>query len=309
MAYRIGVDMGGTSIKAGVVDENFRIISSLERPTGSTFEQVVADMAECAKAAAASVGQDIAAFPGVGVGTPSCINPNTGRLVFSNNTNWRDVPLREELEKHLPVPVWCGNDANCAVIGEALAGAAKGCDNVLMITLGTGVGGGLIFGGKLFVGGDGMGGELGHTPLITGGVPCTCGVAGCLEAYASVTGLIREAKEALAENPQSLLGKETLTGRYIVDCARAGDPTAVQVFDQYTGYVANGLGGMITVFRPEIVLIGGGLSGAGDFLLDPINEKLPKFVFSSDIIGVPPVVTAALGNSAGTIGAAYLDRM
>ena len=314
MKYRIGVDMGGTAIKAGVVDENMQIICKHSVPTGEGFENVVKNIADAAKTVAGMVGLTVEDFPCIGIGTPSCINPNTGNLVFSNNTNWRNVPLRAELEKHLPVPVYIGNDANCAVIGETIAGAGKGHDNVVMLTLGTGVGGGVILGGKLFCGGDGMGAELGHTPIVTGGYPCTCGINGCLEAYASVTALIRYANEAMEAHPESLMNEWVkqngeVCGKTVFDCAHEGDAAALAVMDLYTSYVAHGIGGFINVFRPEIVLVGGGISAQGDFLLDPIRSKLAKHVFAYDIIGAPEVRAAALGNAAGTIGAAYLDCM
>lgn len=315
MQYRIGIDLGGTAIKAGVVDENNQVVFSHTQPTGEGFEQVVADMAKAAETVAAMAGLKVTDFPCVGVGTPSCINPKTGRLVFSNNTNWRDMPLREELEKHLPVPVYIGNDANCAIIGEAVAGAAKDCQSVVMLTLGTGVGGGVILDGKLFVGGDGMGAELGHMPVIHQGEMCTCGIPGCLEAYASVTALIRQAEEKMKEYPDSLLHARAaenggaLNGRIIFDCAHENDPAALAVVDQYEEYLANGIGGLINIFRPKVFLIGGGLSAQGEYLLAPVREKVKKYTFAYDIIGVPPVVKATLGNAAGTIGAAYLDRM
>lgn len=315
MQYRIGIDLGGTAIKAGVVDENFQVVYTHSQPTGQGFEQVVADMASAAETVAAMAGLKVSDFPCVGVGTPSCINPNTGRLVFSNNTNWRNVPLREELEKHLPVPVYIGNDANCAIIGEAVAGAAKGRNSVVMLTLGTGVGGGVILNGKLFTGGNGMGAELGHTPLIHRGYPCTCGIDGCLESYASVTALIRQTREAMKAHPESSLHAYVaahngeVDGRTVFDCAQAGDATAAAVVDQYLEYLANGIGGLINIFRPEIVLIGGGLSAQGENILRPLNERVSRYTFAWDIIGAPPIVKATLGNAAGTIGAAWLDQM
>lgn len=314
MQYRIGIDLGGTTIKAGIVDENHRIVCQHSRPTEDGFLRVVADIAAAAETVAEQAGRSVRDFPCVGIGTPGRISPRTGRLVFSGNTNWRDVPLREELEKRLPAPVYIGNDANCAIAGEAIAGAAKGCRNVIMLTLGTGVGGGVILDGKLFCGADGMGAELGHTPLTAGGYPCTCGINGCLESYASVTALIRQARDAMAAHPESALHaaaaeEGAVTGKLVIDCAKAGDETALRVVDRYTDYVANGIGGFVSIFRPEMVLIGGGLSGAGDFLLDPIRKKAPRYVFASSVIGVPPIERAALGNTAGTIGAAYLDQM
>lgn len=311
MQYRIGIDLGGTSIKAGVVDETHKIISNHQKPTLEGFELVVSDMAETAQIAAKKVGLKWDDFSSVGVGSPGFINPKTGLLVFSSNINWRNKPLKQELQKHIPVPVFIGNDADCAVVGEMIAGAAKGYRHILMLTLGTGVGGGLILNGRLFSGCDDMGVEFGHTPLIAGGIQCACGQKGCLEVYASVTALIRQTKEAMKENPETLMYAHVekygeVSGRTAFDCAREGDATAMRVVDQYCTYLANGIGGFITVFRPEIVLLGGGLSAAGDTLLEPIRRKIGKFVFASDIIGTPLIEIAALGNDAGTIGAAYL---
>jgi len=314
MKYRLGVDLGGTGIKAGVVDENFNIVQKHSLATGASrsFVEVVSDIARAARETAELAGLSVADFPVVGVGSPSCINPNTGRLVFSNNTSWKNVPLREELEKHLPVPVLIGNDANCAVVGESVAGAAQGYSDVLMFTLGTGVGGGVILNGKLYCGADGMGTELGHTRFVYGGEPCTCGIEGCFEAYASVTALIRDAKRAMAGHPESALHEasrlEGVTGRAVFDCAKAGDATALALVERYADYVAAGAGSLVNVFRPQVVLIGGGVSSAGSFLLDRVRAGIAKYVFASDVIGVPPVLPAQLGNDAGIIGAAYLDQ-
>ena len=317
MEYRIGIDLGGTDIKAGLMDQELRMVHKLSVPTRAErgFEAVVADMAGAAKAVAEWAGLSIDDFPCVGVGSPGCINPHTGLLVFSNNTDWHNVPLREELHKHLGIPIYIGNDANCAMIGEAVAGAAKGCNNALLFTLGTGVGGGLIWNGKLFLGADGMGSEFGHMTMVHGGVPCTCGNLGCIESYASVTALIRQTREAMAAHPDSAMHAHAsahdgrVTGRTSFDCARQGDEAALAVVDRYIEYVAAGLGGYVNVFRPEKLIVGGGISNEGDYLMKPLNQKLQKYVFACDTIGAPPAVAAALGNDAGIIGAAYLYRM
>jgi glucokinase len=315
MEHRLGIDLGGTFIKAGIVDADNRIISRVSKPTDGSFVRTCRDMADAAKEAAHKAGLDITDFPCAGVGSPSCINRKTGRLVYANNTDWRDAPLKEELEKYIPLPVYIGNDANCAVIGEAVAGAAREYEDVLMLTLGTGVGGGVLINGKLYSGSDGMGTELGHTPLVHGGVPCTCGMSGCLEAYASVTGLIRMTKGSMIANPYSMMhafaAKEggEISGKTSFDCAKAGDAAAIMVVDDYCEYVACGIGGFINIFRPQVVLIGGGLSNAGDFLLDRLRKKSEKYVFAYNLIGGPAIVQAMLGNDAGIIGAAWLDRM
>lgn len=317
MEYRIGIDMGGTDIKAGLVDGEYNIVLSDSTPTlgERPFEAVVADMAMIAERVAKKAGYSISDFPCIGVGSPSCINPKTGLLVFSNNTAWRNVPLKQEMEKHLNIPVFVGNDANCAVLGEKMAGAGRGHDNIVMLTLGTGVGGGVIINGKLYCGGDGMGTELGHTSLFHGGVRCTCGIEGCLESYASVTGLIAQTKAAMEEHPESAMHEYIktegghVTGRTSFDCARKGDIAAFAVVDNYINYVTNGVGNLINIFRPDIFILGGGLSNAGDFLIKPIRERVLDYVFAGDIIGAPDIVAAQLGNAAGTIGAAYLDEL
>ena len=199
-------------------------------------------------------------------------------------------------------------------LDEAIAGGAKGRKNVIMLTLGTGVGGGVILGGRLFCGGDSMGAELGHSVLVSGGVRCTCGIEGCLESYASVTALIRQTREAMAAHPESLMNaweKEhgTVNGRTSFECAKAGDAAALAVVDAYEEYLANGIGSLVNIFRPDVVLIGGGLSNEGEYLLRPVREKLPRYTFASDIIGTSPVERALLGNDAGIIGAACLDML
>ncbi len=317
MGYRLGIDFGGTDIKAGVVNENFEIICKGSVPTrpDHDFEKVVADMARLAYDVADKAGIPFDEITCIGIGTPSYVHPVTKRLVFSNNTGWVNVPLFDELRKHIPRPISVGNDANCAIIGEAIAGAAKKYDNVVLLTLGTGVGGGVILNRKLFAGADSMGAELGHTPFRIGGEACTCGMYGCFEAYASVSALIRQTKAAMAEHPESLMIEYTeakngrVTGRTAFDCARQGDETAQQVVDTYIDYVAHGIGGFINIFRPDIVLIGGGISNEGEYLLRPINEKLPAYVLSYKHIGAPPVIAATLGNDAGIIGAAYWSDM
>lgn len=316
MAYRIGIDLGGTNIKSGVIDERNHICAYDTRPTNAKrpLEDIAADMAASAAAAAAQMGLGMEAFPCLGVGTPGSVQRATGRVMHAGNLYWDDAPLREALQRHVSVPVFVGNDANCAVAGETVAGAAKDYANVLLLTLGTGVGGGLILDGKLFSGGDGLGAEIGHFPLVFEGVPCTCGLEGCLEAYASVAALIRQTREAMAAHPESAmhaLAKErgVVNGRTAFDCAKQGDEAALGVVERYIAYITAGVGGCVSIFRPDIVLIGGAISNEGAYLLDPINEKLPRYVFGAAYNGVPPVRKALLGNDAGIIGAAYLDVM
>ena len=316
MAYRLGVDLGGTTIKAGVVDEKKRMVCHVSLPTGADrpFETVVADMAAAAKQAAAQAGLDMGDFPCVGFGMPGLIDLARGIHVFAGNLGWHNVPITAELQRHFSIPVFVGNDANCAVVGETVAGAASGLSNVLMFTLGTGVGGGIIVNGKLFTGGNGMGAELGHVQLCFDGAPCSCGINGCLEAYASVTALIRQTEEAMARHSASAMHafaqeQGGVDGRTAFECAKAGDEAAAAVVDTYLNYLAAGLGSLINVFRPEVVLIGGGLSNQREHLLVPLAARARRYTFASDLLGMPPIRRAALGNDAGIYGAAYLSDM
>ncbi len=314
MKFRIGIDLGGTAIKAGIVSEDYQILAKRTIRTSQDFETACREMGEMVEDLLRDARISVSDLECVGIGTPGFINPESGLLVFSPNTRWHNVPLKEELGKYIPVPIYAGNDANCAVIGEYLAGAGKGYESVLMITLGTGVGGGVILNRKLFSGCDFMGTEFGHTPLVYNGERCGCGINGCFEAYGSVSALIRQTKHAMTLHPDSSMNtwvschKGTVNGRTAFDCAKEGDPAALAVVDQFESYVAYGISGFINIFRPQIVLIGGGISAEGNYLLEPIRQKLKNYVFAQDIIGIPPVTHAKLGNAAGTIGAAFIDQ-
>ena len=318
MQYRLGIDLGGTAFKIGLVDETFRIVAHTSRPTRQherSFEAVVADMADAARELAAEHGLSVEQLAGIGIGAPGCVDHATGDLLFAGNLNWFGRPLRRELEKCLGVPVHVGNDADCAIIGETLAGAARGRKNVLMLTLGTGVGGGMIIDGRMYGGTNGTGGELGHVPLVLDGEPCTCGLKGCLEAYASVTAFLRYTRLAMEAHPESAMHAHAaarggvVDGLTAFDCAKQGDAAAMAVIDKYTTYVAAGIGGFVNVFRPEIVLIGGGISAQGPALMDPINEKLAQYTVASKWLPTPQVTAATLGNDAGIIGAACFGLM
>ena len=314
MNYRIGIDVGGTNIKAGVIDEACRIVQKVSIKTPGTFEESVNAIADLARDLAGQLGICMEDFPCIGIGVPCSVIPETGKLVFANNLGWKDVSLKDELSKYVPIPIFVGNDANCAIIGETIAGAAKGCRNVLMITLGTGVGSGIILNGKLFSGCDGLGSEIGHTLLVYEGLPCSCGLRGCFERYAAAPALIRQTKAAMDRHPESSLHDWVLQHGEVnphtaFDCAEAGDETALAVVDQYASYIAAGLGSITNILRTETILIGGGISNAGEFLLERIRNNLPRYVLAYDVVGGPSIRKAALGNDAGIIGAAYLDQM
>lgn len=308
MKYRVGIDLGGTNIAAGLVDENMNILCQMSLPTLSErpYQEIVRDMAVLVRGLVNMGNISMEEVESVGIGSPGTPEKETGNILFSNNLGWYDVPLLEELGKYIPVPLKVDNDANCAALGEFLAGAAKGCKSAVMITLGTGVGGGIVLDGQIYDGVNHAGAEIGHTVIVSGGELCTCGRRGCWEAYASATALIRMGKQAAEANPDSLLSRcEKLDGLAIFQSADQGDEAAKQVIDQYLFYVAEGLTNVVNVFQPEAVVIGGGICGQGERILKPIREQVARDVFCKQV-SVPQIVTATLGNAAGIIGAAFL---
>ena len=307
MKKRIGVDLGGTTAKLGVVTDQNEIVERKVIPTekGITFEETIAQLAD----GILSMG-DVGI---VGFGVPSSLKPGTDVVIHANNLGWKNKDLRGELKKHLgDIPVYIANDADSAAVGEYFQGAGQGCQSMLMLTLGTGVGGGYIYQGRLYRGGNGCGFEPGHMIVQQDGVRCSCGLFGCLESYCSATGIIREItackeskilQDMIAEND----GKGT--ARMLFDAVREGDSYAKNILAQYIHTLAIGIGSLTTILRPEIVVVGGGVSGAGDMLFEPLREEVKHTTFSYDVIGGAAIIPAALGNDAGIIGAALLDRV
>lgn len=314
MRYFIGVDLGGTNIAVGVVNEVGELLVKHSVPTNPSrgFMSVVKDMADACITVADKVGLTMDDIESIGIGVPGAVDANEKSVILAVNLDWRGVPLGDELNKYLDKPVFLGNDADCAALGETYSGCAKGCSSAVMITLGTGIGGGIIMNKKIFCGCDGKGTEPGHTFFIFGGDTCGCGKKGCFEAYASVTALIRQTKRAMLENPDSKMWDccnkniEAVNGRTSFDAAKLDDEAAKAVVDQYITYVAAGTAGLVNSFRPEIVIIGGGVSNEGAYLLDPLNEKMKEYIYGTELIDYPKAVKATLGNDAGIIGAALL---
>lgn len=311
---RIGVDVGGTFIKAGIVRDG-ELITKLSIPTENEkgSETILRNIAKAAEQAACSVGKTIRDFEYAGFGIPGNVNDKEGIVVMCPNLGgWRQFPFKQEMEKLLPLKVFVGNDANCAVLGETVSGAAAGAQDCVMLTLGTGVGGGMICDGRLVTGHAGLGAELGHVCLYPDGELCGCGMKGCLEAYCSVTALVRQTRRAMAAHQDSLMHSFAaqaglIDGRTSFECSKQGDRAAIEVVETYTDYLARAIGSFITTFRPEVFLLGGGLSNQGAYLTDKVNAKLPRYVFASGFAKVPEVKKALLGNDAGIIGAAYLS--
>jgi len=311
MSYYLGIDLGGTDIKVGVIREDYSIAVKHIIPTLShrSVDEVVADMANAGKTAVKMAGITEDDIVHIGVGVPGTVNSKTNEVVFANNIGWRNVDFIPVFHKYWDIPVYLGNDADAAALAEAYAGAAKEYDNVVVLTLGTGVGGGFIFDKKLFTG-NGLGTEPGHIIINIDGEPCTCGANGCFEAYASVTGLIREAIKIMADYPDSLLyelcGGEfsNISGRIVFEAANKGDIAAKTVVADYTKYVGTGIASLCNALRPQVVILGGGVCNAGDPLFEPVRKVVESLVYFTDNGGLPPILKAELGNDAGMIGAA-----
>lgn len=315
MKYTIGIDLGGTNIVAGVVNEQNEIVAKASVKTRSErpAEAVVADMAAVAREAVVKAGITMEDIQWVGVGAPGTANVATGVIEYSNNLKWYDVPLVAWLKEALGKDVFIANDANAAAYGEYAAGSAKDADISVMITLGTGVGGGIVINNQIYTGFNFAGAELGHIVIVRDGRPCTCGRNGCFEAYASATGLINLTKEAMEADPDSAMWKlagslDKVSGRTAFDAMRQGDKSGAAVVDRYIGYLACGITDIINIFQPNILCIGGGICNEGETLMKPLRELVSKEVYSRNSQRNTKLVAASLGNDAGIIGAALLGN-
>ena len=315
--YHLGIDLGGTNIAVGVVDENFKIVGRGKMKTNAPrpAEEICDDMATAVKMAVENAGLTMDDIDTIGIGAPGSINPHTGMIAVSNNLQFEKVPMGPMLKERLGRDVFIENDASAAAYGEFLAGAGRGTQDMVAITLGTGVGGGVIIGGKLFSGSNLAGGELGHTVIVQGGEQCTCGRKGCWEAYASATGLIKLTKASMEANPNSKMWElcdgdiNNASGRTAYDGMRADDEAAKEVVKKYEEYVACGITNMVNIFQPEVLCIGGGISKEGDTLLAPIVEVVDAERFTKNVEKQTVVKIAELGNDAGIIGAAYIHKL
>ncbi len=312
--YKLGIDLGGTNIVASVVDNDYNILSTAKRKTNCPrpAEEIVDDIAAVALEAIEKAGISVEEIEAAGVGSPGAIDPVNGIVCYSNNIGFTDLPLADMLKTRTGIDFYIENDANAAAYGEFLAGAGKGTKDFIMITLGTGVGGGVIVNGKIYSGCNGAGAELGHTVIAMDGEVCTCGRLGCWEAYASATALIRQTKQAMVRYPETLMWKlvngdiNAVSGRTAFDAMREGDAAAKMVVDKYVYYVAVGIANNINIFQPEVICIGGGISKEGDNLIKPIAEFVAGENYARLIPKKAQIKTATLGNDAGIIGAAFI---
>ena len=315
MKYYVGIDLGGTNIVAGVVDEEYNIIAKASTKTNCPRpeKEIADDMARVALQAVKNAELTIDDIEWIGVGTPGIANSATGIIEYSNNLGFRDTPMVKYIQETIDKPVFIENDANAAAYGEYVAGAAKGAKNAVCITLGTGVGGGIIIDGKIYSGSNFAGAEIGHTVIEVDGAQCSCGRKGCFEAYSSATGLIRMTKEAIEMFPDCTMAemaaeKGKVTARTSFDAMRAGDKAAKDVVDKYIKYLAAGITNTINIFQPDVLCIGGGVCNEGDPLLLPVKALVKEEVYTRNSEKNAEIVIAKLGNDAGIIGAAFLGR-
>ncbi len=309
--YYVGIDLGGTFIKGGIVDESGNILVEGKVPTESRLggDKVVENISNLALDLVEKSGVARSAIVGLGMGVPGMIDGKAGNVIYSNNLDWKDFRIAKNVEKLTGFVVKIANDANVAALGEVKFGAAKAYNDVIMLTLGTGVGGGIVVDGKLIEGNKGAGAELGHSVIEMDGEPCTCGRKGCLEAYASATALIRNTKRAMEAHKDSKMwqdgGLDKVTGKTSFDY-KDTDPYAKEVVDNYIKALASGITNFANIFRPEAVLLGGGVCAQGDALVKPLQALVDAEIFAGEMGPQVKIITAELGNSAGLLGAAAL---
>lgn len=313
--YYLGIDLGGTNIAAGIVDENHKILAKGSVPTLSKrpLDEIMTDMANLCKRLISDIGITVNDIEYAGIASPGTCDSENGVVVFSNNIVMHNYPIAAVLKEKLGVEkVLIDNDANSAALAEAIAGAAKGASSAIMITLGTGVGGGIIIDGKIFSGHNHAGAELGHMVIEKGGRQCTCGRRGCWETYSSATGLINMTREKMEQVKDSamweLVGGDinAVGGKTAFQAKRMNDKAGAEVVDSYIEYLAEGLTNITNIFQPEVICIGGGVCNEGEYLMAPLRELVHKNNFARNSASQTRITRATLGNDAGIIGAAAL---
>ena len=308
MSLYIGIDVGGTTVKGAVIDKSGTVYAEDSSPTqkGDRLADVISTLTE---RLISTVGKPKSHFKGVGIGSAGMIDAENGSIVFAGNLDVRNVPVAKLVESKVKIPVKITNDANAAALGEAKFGAGKSYSDSILVTLGTGVGGGIIIGGKLFEGNKSAGVEIGHMVIERGGDACSCGRRGCFEAYSSATALIKRTKWAMEEDAGSAMWtsctSDTVTGRTAFDFMDT-DVSAREVVDWYLKYLACGLLNLANIFRPQVIMLGGGVSGQGKKLTVPLQNLLNKELFGGADYAPVEIKTATLGSKAGALGAAAL---
>ena len=312
MVY-IGIDVGGTGIQMGVVDEKGQIIAkgAIVTRTDIPFEDQVKAMADCALETLEKSGHTLIELASIGLGIPGIADQKTGVVPFCTNLGWKNVPLRETFQKYIDKPIFIDNDATVAGLAESVAGVSANTDSSVFLTLGTGVGAGIVIHGKVWSGFHGVGSEVGHMIMEIDGEPCSCGNRGCLERYTSATAIIRMAREAVAKHADSLImslcggDPSLINAKMVFDAAREGDEQGLKVFRRYARYLGQAIATIVNFFDPEVIVLGGGVSKAGKFLLDAVREEAPKYCIYKSM-PISRIELAELGPDAGIIGAAML---
>ncbi len=312
MKYRVGVDIGGMSIKVALMDSDGKLSNKVTEVTPLNSND---KLTECIFSLIDRVLQEnnvsVNDIESIGIGSPGIINPNNGEIVYASNLGVEHLEIASKVKNKYNIKCFVENDANCAVLGEYYFGNAKGAENVLMVTLGTGVGSGIIINGKLLVAKNGGGTEGGHITIVVDGKHCACGENGCYEKYASTSALIEQTKKAIETEPNGVLANIAkdmgdVNGKVVFEAVNKGDKLAKQVLNTYIKYVASGIIGIANIFRPEIVLIGGGVSAQNELLIKPLNKYVNEHLFGNQYLPPIDVKQAKLKNDAGILGAAML---
>ncbi len=312
--YYLGIDIGGTNISAGIIDESNSLLAKGSTPTiqGRDYHDILGDSARLCLDLMKKSNISMEEIYSVGIGLPGLVDTKEGCLIYANNLSFDHISVIDEVKRFINKPIFIDNDANCAAIGEMMCGAAHGDKNVIYITLGTGVGAGIILDGKVFRGAFGGGGEAGHMVIMADGEMCTCGRKGCWEAYASATALRREGRIAAAKYPNSEIyhlvdgNIKLIDAKTVFDAADLGDEVALNILDAFSKHLAIGLVNLVNIFQPETIVIGGGICAQGDRVITPVTRILQERVYGGEL--KTKLALATLGNDAGIVGAALLYK-
>ena len=311
--YKIGIDLGGTNIAAGIVDEHGKILFKKSVPTGASRkkEEIIDDIAALCRTLASEFGIKFDEINAIGIAVPGGVDEKSGEILFTPNIPFSKINICKILSEKLDGKrVGVANDANAATLAEVFSGAAKGANNAVMITLGTGVGGGIVINKQIYSGSNGLAAEIGHFVIKMGGEKCGCGRRGCFEAYGSATALIRMTKAELDKcfmsGEATLMAESSkISARTAFDAFKQGDAAAARVIEEYTDALANGIASLVNIFQPDVFIIGGGVSGEGQFLIDLLQPKFDAEDFARTAQNRTRLCTATCGNDAGIIGAAF----
>lgn len=314
MLYAVGVDIGGTNLKVGVVDRDGQIISRAKAKTKvpARAAELSSDLWMLIQQALEKKKISLSQVSRIGVGCPGTVEPTEGILQYACNLELANARLGDLLEDVSGKSVFLENDANCALLGEVKLGAARGAKNAVMLTLGTGIGSGILVDGKIYSGFNCFGGEIGHMVIVSGGALCSCGRKGCFERYASASALVRMTREAMERDRSTVLWEisdgdlEKVSGITVFEGQKRGDLRAQEILNRYVQYLADGVTNVINILQPEVLVIGGGLGSQGEELLNPLRKLVDAQVYSKGAKAQTQIVSSQLGNDAGIIGAAFL---